>query len=90
MYCGQKVATGNPTNVLYVANLDPQLAQAAKATCLVQEGVKAPALIDDFTLDVAVLGTKAATQIYLHLPTDLKVGLILPPQTTRPHPDPDA
>lgn len=85
--CGQKVATGNPTNVLYVANLDPKLAQAAKTTC-VHAGVKAQALIDDCTLDVAVLGTKAATQIYLHLPTDLTVGLISPPQNNSAAPRP--
>ncbi len=77
--CGRKVATGNPTNLMYAGNLDPKLARVAQATCA-QAGVKVPALLDACTVDVAVLGTKAATQIFLHLPTRVTWGKItLPP-----------
>lgn len=77
--CGQ-VASGDPTNLMYAGNLDPKQAEAAKLVCE-RAGVKAPALLDACTVDVAVLGTKAAAQIYLNLPPKLTVGEItLPPQ----------
>jgi len=72
---------------MYADNLDPKVAEAAKVTCE-RAGVKAPALLDACTVDVAVLGTKAATQIYLHLSPNLTWGKItLPPfnaAATRP------
>jgi hypothetical protein len=77
--CGEKVASGNPTNLMYADNLDPKLAQAAKATCE-RAGVKAPALLDACTVDVAVLGTKAAAEAYLNLSPNLTWDKItLPP-----------
>jgi hypothetical protein len=77
--CGQKVASGNPTNLMYASNLDPKLAQAARAVCE-RAGVKAPALLDACTVDVAVLGTKAAAQVYVNLPPNLNWAKItLPP-----------
>jgi hypothetical protein len=85
--CGQ-VASGDPTNLMYANNLTPDQAEAAKAVCE-RTGVKAPALLDACTVDVAVLGTQAAAQIYLTLPANLTLGQItLPPQlnpaTARP------
>jgi len=85
--CGGKVVNGNPTNLMYADNLDPKVAEAAKVTCE-RAGVKAPALLDACTVDVAVLGTKAATQIYRNLSPNLTWGKItLPPfnsAATRP------
>ncbi|HET9894570.1 MAG TPA: hypothetical protein VFQ44_06510 [Streptosporangiaceae bacterium] len=77
--CGLKVATGDPANLMYASNLDPKLARVARATCT-QAGVKVPALLDACTVDVAVLGTKAAAQIYRNLPRRVTWGKItLPP-----------
>jgi hypothetical protein len=77
--CGEKVLSGNPANLMYADNLDPKLAEAAKATCE-RAGVKAPALLDACTVDVAVLGTKAAAQVYLNLPPTIVWNMItLPP-----------
>jgi hypothetical protein len=77
--CGEKVQSSDPANLMYADNLDPKQAEAAKALCE-RTGVKAPALLDACTVDVAVLGTKAAAQIYLHLPPNLTEGKItLPP-----------
>ena len=77
--CGDKVVIGNPTNLMYATNLDPKLARVAQDTCT-QAGVKQPAYLDACTVDVAVLGAKAAVEIYRNLPANPTWGKItLPP-----------
>ncbi len=77
--CDGKIAFSNPKTIFYAGNLDPKLARPARDECA-QAGVKAPGLLDDCTLDVAVLQSKSAILPYLSLPANIKVGLItLPP-----------
>jgi hypothetical protein len=75
--CGTKVATGNPTNVLYTGNLPPKVAITARAAC-VAAGVTAAPLLDACTVDTAVLGTSAIAA-YQGLPANLTWGKITPP-----------
>jgi hypothetical protein len=75
--CG-KVASGLPRNLMYSGNLNPKQARAAMDICL-GEGIQAAPLLDACTVDVAVLGTKAATLIYQTLPSNAIWGKILKP-----------
>jgi len=75
--CGTRVASGNPTENFEVNNLPPELEQRAHAIC-VRAGVKAPALLDACTLDVAVLGEEASA-VYATLPANVIWGQILSP-----------
>jgi len=75
--CGTDFASGNPTENFEVSNLPPRLQRIAQAIC-VRAGVKAPALLDACTLDVAVLG-KEADRVYATLPANVIWGKILSP-----------
>jgi von Willebrand factor type D domain len=57
--CGREVEHGNPTKPFFANNLDQGTRDRAGRIC-VQAGVKEGALLDACTLDVAVLGEKAA------------------------------
>jgi hypothetical protein len=63
--CGQVGEEGNPKAPFFVDNLDPTLRRQAQQICQ-QTGVKenAPTILDECTLDVAVLG-KDAAQVYV-------------------------
>ena len=77
--CGEKVASGDPQDVFYASNLDPKLARSARDVCLGAK-VKAAPLLDACTVDVAVLGTKAAATVYRTVSTHVIWGKItLPP-----------
>jgi hypothetical protein len=76
--CGGKVASGNPQQLLYANDLPPKVAKDARAVCI-GAGVQAAPLLDACTVDVAVLGNKAAAHVYLGVPTDVTWGKILPP-----------
>lgn len=80
--CGDKVVSGNPPASYEASNLPPRLYKAALAVC-VSAGVKAPALLDACTLDVAVLG-KGATTVYRTLPAKVTWGKIVPPPVRPP------
>lgn len=58
---------GIPTNVFYAKNLKSTVYSKARAICYAK-GVRSPALLDECTVDVAVLGASAATP-YTKLPT---------------------
>jgi hypothetical protein len=81
--CGGKVASDNPTNLMYASDLKAQLARSARLVCT-DAGVKAAPLLDACTVDVAVLGSKAAARIYRSEPTSVIWGKILPPVPNSP------
>jgi hypothetical protein len=73
--CGTKFASGNPTANYEASSLPHQEFLSAHAIC-VSAGVRAPALLDACTLDVAVLGKKAVN-VYRTLPTNVIWGKIV-------------
>ena len=76
--CGGKAAFSNPKTIFYANNLDPNIAQAARAFCT-QAGIKAPVLLDGCTVDMAVLNNKAAILPYLSTPATIRWGKITAP-----------
>lgn len=77
--CGDKVVSSDPQNVFYANNIDPKLARTARDICL-GTGVKVAPLLDACTVDVAVLGNKAAAVVYRTVSTHVIWGKItLPP-----------
>lgn len=76
--CGGKVVNGDPKQLMYAGNLPPERAAAARAICL-RLGLKAPGLLDACTVDVAVFGSKIATQVYRRIPANVTWGKIKPP-----------
>jgi MYXO-CTERM domain-containing protein len=61
-----------PAKPFYAADLDGALYQKARATCTAA-GIKHEALLDACTLDVAVLGSDAATKSFAGAPPPAKV-----------------
>ncbi|TCO62781.1 VWD domain-containing protein [Actinocrispum wychmicini] len=57
--CGELAEQANPKKPFFADDLEPRLREKARAVCL--EAEIDQAWLDDCTLDVAVLGTKAAT-----------------------------
>jgi hypothetical protein len=57
--CGEEKEHSNPKDTFTVRNLDDRTREKAAAICR-QLGVEVPVLVDNCTLDVAVLGPKAA------------------------------
>jgi hypothetical protein len=66
------VKDGNPAKPFYATDLDRRLAERARAVCL-KAGVKEGPLLDACTLDVAVLGSKAA-KVFVSAPTPVAVA----------------
>jgi hypothetical protein len=60
------VKAGVPVKPLSASDLDAQSEQKARAACL-KAGVTAPALLEDCTLDTAVLGDATAAKVYTRL-----------------------
>ena len=73
--CGTKFASGNPTENYEASSLPHQEFLSAHAICI-RAKVRAPALLDACTLDVAVLGKKAVN-VYRTLPTNVIWGKIV-------------
>ena len=61
-----KVTAGVPDKPLVASDLDADSEQKARAACLAA-GVTAPALLDDCTLDTAVLGDATAAKVFTRL-----------------------
>lgn len=61
---GKKIERGNPRKPFYASDLKPKDYERARATCI-QAGVKEGVHLDDCTLDVAVIGHKAATKVFV-------------------------
>jgi hypothetical protein len=81
--CGDKVIRGNPTTLFYTNNLPPVLAKQARGVCI-EAKIRVPALLDACTVDVAMLGNKAAVKAYLSEPANVTVGEITLPPFSRP------
>lgn len=77
--CGERVASGVPRAPFYASDLKPEVHRTAQTVCL-RAGVKAAALLDACTIDVAVLGNKRAATAYVGLPAPATVAKI----TTQP------
>ncbi len=73
--CGQPSETGNPQIPFYATDLDPQLYNSSRAVCTAA-GVTGAALLDACTLDVAVIGTNAAANVYVNARQPVAVGSI--------------
>ena len=72
--CGDKnVERGIPRRPFYAKDLDPKLAERTRAVCIAA-GVKAGALLDACTLDVAVIGNDAAAKVFVGAPDPVAVG----------------
>jgi len=63
--CGGSVAEGNPSRFFFAPDLDHKTFNRTRAVCLAA-GVKGDAFLDACTLDVAVIGTDAATNAYVN------------------------
>ena len=70
--CGQEVERGVPKTLFFAKDLDPQLARRTRAICA-QAGVKEGPLLDACTLDVAVIGSRAA-KVFAAMPNPIAVG----------------
>jgi hypothetical protein len=75
--CGAQLKPVNPTKVMTISDLKATVAKFARTICI-KNGVKNTTLQDDCILDVAVLGSHAAT-VYHELPAKVTFGEILPP-----------
>jgi hypothetical protein len=67
---------GNPTQFFFardLVNLAPSIYTSARTICT-NAGVQVPTFLDACTLDVAVLGTKQAAEVYVGLPAPAAVG----------------
>jgi von Willebrand factor type D domain len=69
---GNEVKPGIPKQPFYANDLGPDKYERARATC-VAEGIKGASLLDACTLDVAVLGSKAAARGFIHAATPISV-----------------
>jgi hypothetical protein len=74
--CGQVVEARNPQIPFYAINLDPALYNQTRAVCAAA-GVKSAPLLDACTLDVAVIGSNQAAQVYVNARQSDAVGLVL-------------
>jgi hypothetical protein len=72
--CGHKVAPSDPTAPFHAKNLEPVVAQRARAICR-KKRVTNKALLDACTIDVAVTGRAAAANAYVGLPAPAAVGV---------------
>jgi hypothetical protein len=75
--CGDKnVERGIPRRPFYAKDLDPKLAERTRAVCIAA-GVKAGALLDACTLDVAVIGNDAAAKVFVGARDPVAVGKLI-------------
>lgn len=81
--CGETPLQGNPAKPLTVNDLDPQDYKRARAVC-VAAGVKDEALIQACSIDVVVLKTDKAAEVFAHAPAPTVVGNQIVPPPPRP------
>ena len=75
--CGDReIESGIPTTTFYANDLDPKLYERARAVC-VAAGVKVGPLLDACTLDVTVIGSDTAAQVFVGAPAPIAVGGIV-------------
>jgi hypothetical protein len=73
LLCGKKVEPGNPSRPFGAEDLEPGVAERARAICA-EAGVEKGALLDACTLDVAVIGDPAAAEAFVGAPAPVAVG----------------
>lgn len=73
--CGEQTEIGDPRIPFYAIQLPPQLYKHARAVCTAA-GVTGVALLDACTLDVTVIGSDAAAQVYVNARQPVAVGYI--------------
>lgn len=71
--CGEPPAQGNPSKPLTVNDLAPQEYERARTVCIAA-GVKDEALIQACSIDVVVLKTDKAAEVFAHAATPTVVG----------------
>jgi hypothetical protein len=76
--CGQ-VEPGNPAAPFYASDLAPELYEQARAVCL-RAGVQGDELLDECTLDVAVIGYDSAANVFVDARQPVAVGYITNPK----------
>jgi hypothetical protein len=69
----RKTESGIPARQFFANDLDPQVYARTRAVCMAA-GVKAGALLDACTLDVAVIGTDAAAKVFVGASPPVVVG----------------
>lgn len=75
--CGDReIESGTPTKTFYANDLDPKLYERARAVCIAA-GVKVGPLLDACTLDVTVIGSDTAAQVFVGAPAPIAVGGIV-------------
>jgi hypothetical protein len=73
--CGRETEIGIPSRTFYAVDLDQAVREKASGVCTAA-GVKAGALFDACTLDVAVIGDNAAAQVFVSMVPPLAVATI--------------
>ena len=68
----EKAVSADEVPIVTTKDLDPQLARRTRAICA-QAGVKEGPLLDACTLDVAVIGSRAA-KVFAAMPNPIAVG----------------
>jgi hypothetical protein len=75
--CGDsEIESGIPTKTFYANDLDAKLYERARAVCIAA-GVKVGSLLDACTLDVTVIGSDTAAQVFVGAPAPIAVGGIV-------------
>ena len=75
--CGERgIESGIPSATFYAHDLDPTVYERTRAVCTAA-GVKVGPLLDACTLDVAVIGSDTAAQVFVGAPAPVAVGGIV-------------
>jgi hypothetical protein len=77
--CERELESGIPKKTFYAADLDRQAAKHARAVCTAA-GVKDKTLLEACTLDVVVIGSEKAAQVFVGMRAPAAVGRVLPPR----------
>jgi hypothetical protein len=72
--CGDQVERGIPRKPFYASDLDPRTRDRTRGLCA-GAGVKAGALLDACTLDVAVIGNDQAAKVFLGTPSPIAISI---------------
>jgi hypothetical protein len=70
----ERIESRNPDKPFYAKDLEPNVAQQARAVCT-RAGVRKGPLLDACTLDVAVIGQVSAAKAYVRAPAPAAVGI---------------
>jgi uncharacterized Zn-binding protein involved in type VI secretion len=74
--CGGRFESGAPTQAFFAGDLEAGVRERARAVCTTA-GVKAGALLDACTLDVAVIGRDEAAMAFVDAPLPSVIGTVI-------------